>query len=61
MDIDGALFVANGGIDGSALSSIVIDITAVPSVAAIRTWPAAGVANDWSQAAGAFFRGIERK
>ncbi|TKJ35213.1 MAG: hypothetical protein CEE38_15400 [Planctomycetes bacterium B3_Pla] len=60
MDIDGALFVANGGIDGSALSSIVIDITAVPSAAAIRTWPAAGVAKNWSQAAGASFRGIER-
>ncbi len=61
MDIDGALFVANGGIDGSALSSIVIDITAFPSVAAIQTWPTEGVAKDWSQAAGAFFRGIERK
>ena len=61
MDIDGALFVANGGIDGSALSSIVIDITAVPSAAAIRTWPTMGVAKDWSQAAGAFLRGIERK
>lgn len=61
MDIDGALFVANGGIDGSALSSIVIDIKAVPSAAAIRTWPTAGVAKDWSQVSGAFFRAIARK
>ena len=61
MDVDGGLFIANGGIEGSASSSILIDITAAPSMAAIRTWPPAGAAKNWSQTAGAFFRSIERK
>jgi len=38
-----------------------ISITAAPSKAAIVVWSEAGVAEKWGQAAGAFFRSIERK
>jgi len=61
MDIDGALFIANGSIEGSASSSISIDITAAPSIASIQTWPTPGTARRWRPATGAFFRSIERK
>ena len=57
--VTGGLFIENGGIVGSASSSI--DISAARSMAAIRTWPTEGAARNWSQAAGAFFRSIERK
>jgi len=49
VDINGGLFIANGGIEGSVSSSILISITAAPAIASIQTWP------------GAFFRSIERK
>jgi len=38
-----------------------ISITAAPSKAAIVIWSEAGVAEKWGQAAGAFFRSIERR
>ncbi len=38
-----------------------ISITAAPSRAAIMVWSEAGVTEKWGQAAGAFFRSIERK
>lgn len=38
-----------------------ITVTAAPSRAAIRTWSATGDAEKWSQAAGAFFKSIERR
>jgi len=38
-----------------------INITAAPSKSAIIVWSDAGVAEKWGQAAGAFFRSIERK
>ncbi|MHC4426790.1 MAG: hypothetical protein ACYSYV_11945 [Planctomycetota bacterium] len=58
INIDGALFIANGGIEGSASSSISIDITVAPSIASIQTWPTQGTARRWSPVAGAFFRSI---
>jgi hypothetical protein len=38
-----------------------VNVTAVPSKTAIVLWSEAGVAEKWGQAAGAFFRSIERK
>ncbi|UCE50195.1 MAG: LamG domain-containing protein, partial [Phycisphaerales bacterium] len=38
-----------------------VTITAAPSRTAIVTWSAAGVVEKWGQAAGAFFKSIERK
>ncbi len=38
-----------------------VTVTAAPSRAAIMTWSAAGDAERWGQAAGAFFKGIERR
>jgi len=38
-----------------------ISITAAPSRAAIMVWSEAGASEKWGQAAGAFFRSIERK
>jgi len=61
VDIDGGLFIANGGIEGAASSLVAIDITAAPAIASIQTWPAAGTARRWCPAAGAFFRSIKRK
>jgi len=61
MDINGGLFIANGGIEGSASSSISIVITAGPAIAAIQTWPSAGSCVRWIPAGGAFFRGITRE
>jgi len=60
LNINGGLFIANGGIEGSASSSISIDITAAPAIAAIQTWPSPGSCVRWIPAGGAFFRGITR-
>ena len=52
----GGLFVKNGIVgDGN------ITITAAPAKTAIVVWSEVGVAEKWGQAAGAFFRNIERK
>ncbi|MHC4544041.1 MAG: hypothetical protein ACYTDW_14635 [Planctomycetota bacterium] len=59
MNINGGLFIANGGIEGSASSSISIDITTAPTIAAVQTW-AAGSCVRWTPAGGAFFRSITR-
>ena len=61
IDINGGLFIAGGSIEGLASSSVSIDITANPPIAAIQVWPTAGTPMEWSSAAGAFFRSIERK
>ncbi len=61
IDVLGGLFIANGGIDGITSSFVSVDVTAAPAIASIQTWPAAGIAQRWSPAAGAFFRNIERK
>ncbi len=59
--VNGGLYIANGGVDGITSSFVSVDITAAPAIASIQTWPAAGVAQRWGPAAGAFFRNIERK
>jgi hypothetical protein len=59
LNINGGLFIANGGIEGSAASSISIDITAAPAIAAVQTWAAGGCVK-WIPAGGAFFRSITR-
>jgi cytoskeletal protein CcmA (bactofilin family) len=61
MDVNGGLCIANGTIEGLASSSVSIDITANPSIAAIQVWPTAGTPQRWSPAVGAFFRSIEQK
>jgi hypothetical protein len=56
VNIIGGLFVENGIVgDGN------ITITAAPAKTAIVVWSEAGIAEKWGQAAGAFFRNIERK
>lgn len=62
IDVVGGLFIANGDIDGLNDSPLMnsITITAAPAIASIQTWPEPDVARRWSQAAGAFFRSIER-
>lgn len=61
MIVNGGLFIANGGIEGSASSSISIVITADPAIAAIQTWPAADNCIRWTPAGGAFFKSITRE
>lgn len=61
LNINGGLFIANGGIEGSASSSISIDITAAPAIAAVQTWPVADNCVRWTPAGGAFFRSITRQ
>ncbi|MFQ6035193.1 MAG: hypothetical protein ACE5NM_05015 [Sedimentisphaerales bacterium] len=61
IDVVGGLFIANGDIDGQISSTISIDITAGPAIAAIQTWPTAGTANRWTPAGGAFFKSIQRR
>jgi cytoskeletal protein CcmA (bactofilin family) len=61
IDVIGGLFIDNGGIDGISSGSVSVDITSAPAIASIQTWPAAGTAQRWGPAAGAFFRNIELK
>jgi cytoskeletal protein CcmA (bactofilin family) len=61
MDVNGGLFIANGGIEGSASSSISIVITADPAIAAIQTWPVADNCVRWTPVGGAFFKSITRE
>jgi len=61
MIINGGLFIANGGIEGSDSSTISIVITAKPAIAAIQTWPVADNCARWSPAGGAFFKSITRE
>jgi hypothetical protein len=61
MIINGGLFIANGGIEGSDSSSIFIVITSKPAIAAIQTWPTAGNCARWTPAGGAFFKNITRE
>ena len=60
MDINGGLFIANGGIEGSASSSVSI-VIAGPAIAAIQTWPVADNCVRWTPAGGAFFKSITRE
>jgi len=56
VNIIGGMFVENGIVgDGN------ITITAAPAKTAIVVWSEVGIAEKWGQAAGAFFRNIERK
>jgi len=61
IDVVGGLFIASGDIDGQQSSSISIDVTAGPAIAAIQTWPMASTAKRWTPTAGAFFRSIQRR
>ena len=61
LNINGGLFIANGGIEGSVSSSISIVITAGPARAAIQTWPVVDNCVRWTPAGGAFFRSITRE
>jgi len=61
IDVIGGLFIANGGIDGITSSFVSVGVTAAPAIASIQTWQAAGIAQRWGPASGAFFRNIERK
>lgn len=59
IEINGALFIQNGGFSvAPGFDSIVI--TGVPDKAAIEIWPTAGVAKRWSPVSGAFFKSITR-
>ncbi len=56
VNIIGGLFVKNGIVGGGNIT-----ITAAPAKTAIVVWSEAGIAEKWGQAAGAFFKSIERK
>ena len=60
INIKGGLFIANGGIDGIIPSTSFINIIAAPTKTAIQIWPTAGTPKRWGQAAGAFYRSIEK-
>jgi hypothetical protein len=57
LSVRGALFIKDGSIDGVDT----INVTAAPNRAAIEVRPAAGTAQRWSPAAGAFFEEIKRQ
>jgi hypothetical protein len=61
LDVKGALFVANGGIEGVIADTTFVDIYSAPTLASIQVWPSPGTPKRWSPAAGAFFRSIARK
>jgi len=61
IDVIGGLFIGNGGIDGISSGSVSIDITSAPATASLQTWPAFNTAKRWGQAAGAFFKSIQRQ
>jgi hypothetical protein len=56
VNIIGGLFVKNGVLGGGNIT-----ITAAPTKTAIVLWSEAGIAENWGQAACAFYRSIERK
>jgi hypothetical protein len=56
VNIIGGLFVKNGIVGGGNIT-----ITAAPTKTAIVVWSEVGIEEKWGQAAGAFFRNIERK
>ena len=58
ISVIGGLFIANGGVTSD---KVIVNITAAPAIAAIETWPDAGIPSRWRPAAGAFYRSIERK
>lgn len=61
IDVLGALFIAAAGIDGAVSSTVFVDITSGPLIAAIQTWPVANSCKRWSPAGGAFFKSIARQ
>ncbi|MHC4622584.1 MAG: hypothetical protein ACYS4W_01640 [Planctomycetota bacterium] len=61
IDVHGALFIANGGIDGVISDTSFVDIVAAPAVASIEVWPELSTAKRWGPASATFFRSIERK
>jgi cytoskeletal protein CcmA (bactofilin family) len=56
INILGGLFVKNGIVDNGNIT-----ITAAPSKTAIVVWSAMGIEEKWGQAAGAFFKSIQRQ
>lgn len=60
LTVQGGLFVENGGIEVPAGSSGRITIAALPTAAALQTWPQVGVPARWTQTGGAFFKNITR-
>ncbi|NQT03780.1 MAG: hypothetical protein HQ580_17260, partial [Planctomycetes bacterium] len=56
VNIIGGLFVKNGIVGGGNIT-----ITAAPSKTAIVVWSAASIEEKWGQAAGAFFKSIQRQ
>jgi len=57
INVTGGLFIHNGGVTSP---SITVSVTAAPAIASIEIWPTAGTPKRWGQAAGAFFKSIER-
>jgi hypothetical protein len=57
IQVIGGLFIANGGVTSD---KVIVNITADPAIASIKTWSEPGVPSRWSPAAGVFFRSIER-
>jgi len=59
LNVVGALYVFEDGIVNTGRGTVTI--TASQEKGSIQTWPAAGVPNRFSPAAGAFFKSIERE
>lgn len=57
--VRGAMCVLDKGIMNT--TGCIVEITAAPDKAAIEVWSGPGMAQRWSPAAGAFFKGIERR
>ncbi len=57
----GALFIANGSINGAASDTVFVDLTARPLIASIQIWPQPGAVKRWGPAGGAFFKSIQRR
>jgi len=60
LNVLGGLFIESGGVDVGGGSSGSINVTAAPAKTALQTWPGPGSAVKWTQAAGGFFKSIER-
>jgi cytoskeletal protein CcmA (bactofilin family) len=61
LTVYGALFIANGSIDGATSDTVFVDLIARPSMASIQIWPQVNTLNRWGPAAGAFFKRIQRQ
>ena len=61
INIEGGLFITNGGIDGIIPNASSLEITAAPTKTAIQLWPTADIPKKWGQAVGAFYRSIKKR